>query len=374
MKKSLLIAALTLVSASAFASAARLNSLQSAAHLSDVQDIVTKPDTALSYGDALTLEFGSAGTSSAINGASGGFIRHMGDSAMAVYFGNKGTSATTWRNLADSTNLLGTENALNLIYATKMSGMNLGGGLYYSASSRKPDGTTVNTLKTQDASGLYVSARGLDGGKDTWDAQLSLGLSNNAKTNDTATTDKTMAGKTSYKLSGGYWMNTTYLYAYYQNSGATYKSSTATLNDFSNNQMVVGAVDSIKKDGNEFFYGASYKSTTNKDDGTTPAAAISTKTETTSIPLIAGLESDVTSWMTLRGSITQAVLVNSKKVASTTATTTKDDGASNTTVAAGAGFKFGKVMFDGTLNAGTTGNFGTDAAGFLASTSFTYLF
>ena len=373
MKNTLLIAALTLTSASAFASLARLNSLQSAAHLTDIQDITTRPDQALNYGDAITLEFGTASSATAAGTASGGFIRKMNDSALAVYMNNRTTSASTFRTLTGDASLLGTENALNLDYATKMTNMQVGVGLYYSASSRKPD--LVTSTKTQDATGIYLSAVA----PNAWDAQLAVGLSNNAKYNDTATTEKTVAGKSSYKLSGGYWMDSTYLYAYYQNTGATFKSSTATLNDFSNTEMLVGAIESMKKDGTEFFYGAAYKSVVNKDDGTLQTSSISAKSETTTLPLIAGIESEANSWLTLRGSITQSVLLNTRKIASSTSTTTKTDGGGDTTVAAGTGIKFGKVMFDGTLSATnnsavTNGTFGTDGANFIANTSFTYLF
>ncbi len=387
MKKSLLIAALTLVSASAFASKARLSALQSAAHLSDVQDVLTKPDSAASMPEFATMEFGQTGTATAVTGnqaaGSGGFSRKMGDAAFGAYLGDRPTMFNEFRTLSDSTNLLGTENGLNLFYGAKAGDMTWGVGLYYSASSRKPDGTPTTTTKSQDATGLSLSAAG--GGM--WDAQLNVGLTNNSKYNTTATNQNSLAGKTSYKLSGGYNISSTYIYAAYEGGGATYKSATTTIDDFSKTAITLGAVDSMKKDGTEFFYGVSYVTTTMKDDSTTPTTTILAKTETARLPLIVGLESEVTSWMVARGSISQSVLIDTRKVSTATAMTTNDSGASDTTLAAGIGLKFGKLTFDGTLSAATatttaaagtppssSGVFGLDGSNFLANTSFTYMF
>jgi hypothetical protein len=372
MNKSLLIAALTLVSASAFASKARLSALQSAAHLSDVQDVLTKPDQAAAMPEFATMEFGTAGSAATQATGSGGFVRSMGDAAIGAYLGNRPTFNSEYRNLSDSTNLLGTENGLNLFYGAKANDMTWGVGLFYSASSRKPDGTPTTANKSQDATGLSLSAATAG----MWDAQLNVGLSNNSKYNTSATNENAMAGKTTYMLSGGYHMNSTYLYASYEGGGATYKNSTATLNDFAKTGITLGAVDSMKKDGTEFFYGISYVMTTMKDDGTTPTTANLVKTETARLPLIAGFESDVASWMVARGSITQSVLVDTRKVSTATAATTNNSGDSDTTLAGGIGLKFGKLTFDGTLAAASsaTGTFGSDGTNFLANTSFTYMF
>ena len=59
MKKILLIAAVTMMSTSAIASKARKTALGSAAHLSDVNDILTKPDQAMNHGDSAIFELGN---------------------------------------------------------------------------------------------------------------------------------------------------------------------------------------------------------------------------------------------------------------------------------------------------------------------------
>lgn len=374
MKKILLIAAVTLMSTSAFASKARKAALSNAAHVSDFSDVLTKPDQALNHADTMALEVGGAytgsdtATASNTGKAEGGFVRKMDNSAWGLYLNNQATSASTFRPKT-GTNFLGVENGLNFIYAMGMGDMTVGGGLFYSKSSRAPDTASAGAPKaSQDAMGLYVSAASKAG----WDAQFALGLANNAKI-DTGSGDTKMTGKTTYKLSGGYWMDTMYFYAFYQNAGAKVENTAGTAtNDTTATSMALGVVNTHKKDGSEFFYGVAYNSSTTKED------VGNTKVESTGLPLVVGMEVDANSWLTLRGSITQNFfLMGTSKTSSASATTSKKDNAADTTVAAGAGLKFGKVTVDGTFAAASNtgdGTFGFDGANFMANTALTYAF
>ena len=64
-------------------------------------------------------------------------------------------------------------------------------------------------------------------------------------------------------------------------------------------------------------------------------------------------EADAASWLTLRGSVTQTVLLDTSKVETTPVAAGTDSefapGTNNTTVAFGAGLKFNKVTVDGAL-------------------------
>jgi hypothetical protein len=256
----------------------------------------------------------------------------------------------------------------------KMNDMTVGAGLFYASSNRKPDTAPGLTTKSQDASGLYLSAAS-NGGNGGWDAQLALGLSNNAKASTNGAADDTLKGKTTFKLSGGYEMDSLYVYANYSQGGATNAPAGGTYNmDRTDTGYQLGVIDSHKKDGTEFFYGGSYADATYKDDA---ASATTAKTEVSSLPLIMGLESDVMSWLTLRGSITQNVILGSTKATTPAGVVGVNNGnASNTVVAAGTGLHFGKMTFDATLASASnaTGVFGTDGANFMAMSSFTYLF
>ncbi|MFN7905840.1 MAG: hypothetical protein ACK5P5_11725, partial [Pseudobdellovibrionaceae bacterium] len=151
-----------------------------------------------------------------------------------------------------------------------------------------------------------------------------------------------------------------------------------------------------KKDGTDFFYGAALSMVTQKDDGqanTTSLGANIEKKETTTLPVVVGVEHDAMSWLVVRGSVTQNFLYSSDKVstkngATTDGVNTVDD---NTVVAAGLGFKFNKFILDATLAAAAHGNLGFDAGdapatgtadpdqsqarnNFLAKAALTYMF
>lgn len=375
MNKLILIAAALLSAGSAFASKARVDALQAPASLKDTFDIITKPDQALLYGDAMVLESGTAGNQGArpstgtYASAHGGFIRKGDNSAWALYFGNKTPSAHTYRTQMGT--YLDLENALNAIYATNMGDMSVGAGLFYAKSARKPDTAAVATPKaSQDAMGLYFSAESKAG----WDAAFSLGLGNNAKYDD-GTGENKMTGKTTYKLSGGYKMNSLYYYASMSAAGAKTEDSTAaTTGDRSDSGMALGVEDVHTKDGVMFAYGASYNTATYKEDatgGTSLGTGIA-KIEKNFLKLYAAVEADANSWLALRGSISQNVLMASTKASTSAGVASNIDNGDSTTVAGGATLKFGKASLDGTLATATSGVFGTND--FLASTAFTYNF
>jgi len=82
-----LIAAL--FSANAFASKARVNSLQGANHLIDTQTVFTVPSHLLLLNPYLTFEFGSPGTD-----AEGGIMRNVGNGKLLLYGGHQNTTDT----------------------------------------------------------------------------------------------------------------------------------------------------------------------------------------------------------------------------------------------------------------------------------------
>ncbi len=365
MKKLFVIAAVTIASASAFASKAREAALQSAAHLSDITDVVgyvsgsIKPDRALSYGDSLVVEFGTA---SASPNAEGGFIRKHGeDAAWGAFMGHKSTTMSYFRSQAATpANYLNQQNPLNLFYASKAGDMQWGAGLSYVNSEDK-----VNKQK-EAVTGLNASITSAMG----WDAQFAMGLGATAENNATVGSEKKLEGKSNMSIAGGYKMDTMYINGMYKMGSAkeTQTGVTAALMDIERTDLSVGVINSNKKDGADFFYGVSYNSTTIKNK-----LASEVKTETSSLPVLIGLEAEAASWLTLRGSLSQNVLVGSNKVSTGGTATTETVMADSTVAAAGAGLKFGKFTFDGVLKAGTTGLFGSDA-NFMTNASMTYMF
>lgn len=91
------------------------------------------------------------------------------------------------------------------------------------------------------------------------------------------------------------------------------------------------------------------------------------------LPITIGLEVEAANWMTLRGSVSQSTLISNTKIeAGGVATTETAPGANTTTVALGAGLKFNKLTFDGTLTTATTQTVNTTAL--LAQAGMTYWF
>lgn len=383
MKKLFVLAVVTIASASAFASKARLNALQNAAHLSDTQDVVghsngpIKPDQALNHGEWVSFEWGAnrstTNTPVAGNNAEGGFVRKMGDnSALGAYLGNKSDSYTTFMTLAVATTqvtqtgtgataLLNQSNPLNVYYASKAGDMQWGLNLFYVNNDDK-----ANKMK-ENIMGITASASSSAG----WDAQLTVGLGAEGKNEQTSGSEKSLKGGSNLGITGGYKMDTMYLYGSYKALAAKLTTGTNTNADWDISSMGVGIVNSHKKDGADFYYGVAYNTNTRKEK------QADSKVETVTMPVIIGVEAEATSWMVLRGSITQNVLLGSTKT-STSTTSSEVYPGDNTTVAAGAGLKFGKFMLDGTFTqaANSTANgtaLGTDA-NFVTNVGMTYTF
>ena len=360
MNKFTIVVAVALVATSAFASKARLGALQNSVHLEDTRDVVSsRPDQALAHGEfaAMELSANATGANDTTPNAEGGFVRKMGEnSALGAWIGNKSNLATTSLALVGSTPKL--QNPLNLYYASKMGEMMWGLGLNYSAAEDK-------FAKSKSTSmGLTASVSSNAG----WDAQLGLGLTGEATQADTTKYEQ----KSPVSLGGRYTMDTMYFYGSYAMYGGKSKNISAgtTNSEVDNNDLKIGVINSHKKDGADFFYGVSYMSSTSKiKDGA--------KTETTAFPVIIGVEADATSWLVLRASVTQNVLMASNKVTPASGTATTDSSMyDNTVTAAGLGLKLGKFMVDGSLAAtsGNSGKFGTNDAGFLSNVGMTYMF
>ena len=401
MKKALLIAAVALMSTSALASKARRTALGNAPQITDIQDIagdvqiggnmnIARPDKGAAYGEWATMEFGQTSGSNTAARSEGGFVRMMGNGALGVYLGQPNSTADGFRSAFDRTagfvatanQTLKQENPLRVFYGTKSGDMTWGVGLLYSSSKESTAGVAT-TARKQDASGLIASASG-----DVWDAQLGLGLSNNSKTT-VAAGDNSLTGKPTAQLSGGYKVDTMYVYGGYSTAGA--KADSATVNglvDRADSELRVGVVNSHKKDGTDFFYGIEYDSATATENSSTVGAtaaanslgvANSTKLESVKIPLYVGIEAEAASWLVLRGSIKHTVgLLGLVKTKITTNNNTDQEltGQDSTTVAAGAGIKWNKFSFDGVLASSTNagGTFGSDGTNFLTNASLTYTF
>ena len=365
MKKLMMIAVVTLASASAFASKARLSALSyngsntnglsaNAPHLIDTQTIFVNPADLTTMGSWATFETGStdatpATTPNTAPNAEAGFARASGDARWGFYLGHT-TIATTLRHVAVGSPAAGTylieENPINLFYAAKMADISWGLGLNYSNSDKKALGKQFSTGVT---GGMRMGA---------WDASLGLGVADTAEIGTNKWT-----GKMSADLRAGYAMDTWYFYGQYNMNGGKHEVASATTADLENSMIKLGAINTTKVDGGEFFWGAAYAMDTVNNKAGTGA-----KTESSYLPFVVGIEADAASWLVLRGSVTQDVLLSQEKK-SPGETTTR---ANNTTVAAGAGIKFNKFTLDGAIAGQSTGVI--NGASLLTTAGLTYNF
>lgn len=396
MKKTLLLAALTMAAAPAFASKARLNALGNADHLDDIQRVFDRPYQAGGHGELATIEFGTnaAPSSSTTITAEGGFVRQMGDASyLGAYVGHLPTALTDASGGAlvqapnvgvltsnQSGALFSTlNNAISVFYASKMGDMTWGAQLYYMSNNQNTN-ATVSTLniKNRNASLAGVSF-GLDAAN--FDVDLSVGLQGKLNYQDQLTEVQTNLNSTAnYALHGTYKMDTLRIFGKYGMSSATASFSNSSPADakIDTTSMAAGVIDSRKKDGTEFYYGATYSMTTFKGNPSTGDRKI----EANTLPLIIGVEAEAASWLVLRGSVVQPLLGGNKVTATsatTGVTTVNTDNTQGSTIGAGAGFKFGKFTMDTFMAAATTGTVtlatdGTTSERFLTQASLTYMF
>lgn len=398
MFKSILTAtAILSVAAPAMASKARVASLQNAAHIIDTQSIFDNPAKSYLLGDFAILEMGATSTSSngvntpenfVTNGGSagaavfygenaeGGFVRSYGDSKLGFYLGRKSAFTTRVRNLLG---FAGQENPFEIIYSFQAMDLKWGASLNYSKSDKKVAGGQ----QSQDAMGIRLGVIGSN-----WDAGLTVGLGSNATGNaasgfglTTADADSEYKGTTGFKVSGGYWFDNTYVFGNFYQDGAELTGMTGaggfagvTAAKIEQSQYEIGVIDTIKAEGMNFFYGVSYIGFTSDDKDDNAAVDASFKAEQTQLPFVVGVEADAASWLVLRASARQNVILGSNKSNGGDSLTN----ANNTTVALGAGMKFNKFTLDSTLAAGsvpaTAGNGLIDATNLMANASLTYLF
>lgn len=341
--KKLIGLVLIIVGSSALASKARYTALGKAEHLTDTQTMFSIPSDIMLLPEAMEFNFGSNAVG---QNTDGGMMKAMGEARVGFFLGAM--------DAARGSGYLGVENPFTILYGAKAGDMNWGVGFTYAASDKK-----MTALATDDQNQSFMKLTGSVGMGDTTVA-LDLGLADKAKGN---TTNET------YEMTNAP-MN---LAAYHKVSDWTvygkYESNTNKLKETAEvktteSTITLGGVHAMKKEGADFFYGFAYRMMNQK--------AGDVKTQETTMPFILGIEADAASWLTLRGSVTQNVLLGGEKVTGNATPTGMDSVDHNTTVNAGMGFKFTKSVIDITLTAANTG--AINGSSFGANAGMTYLF
>lgn len=277
--KKVLVIALALASVNAFASRARVQALGNSPQLVDTQTVYSNPADILVLGDYVNFESGTTTGGAENVNAEGMITRSMGDSKLGLGLGHQYKNASAvWglRALSGVAGIVSQQNPVSLFYGVKMNDMLIGGSLVYSNYNDKQ-----NNIK-ESSSGLRLGLR-----TGNWDAKLGLGLGNNFD----GGADK-FKGTLGVSGGVGYMMDDIYLNGSFSSAGFKVENASgaekSTLDDSS---LTVGALKSVKKDGNELFYGISLVSAKRKTNTTLPS--VSEKTTTTlDLPLTVGMEVD----------------------------------------------------------------------------------
>jgi hypothetical protein len=329
--KNLLTIAIVLASVNVFATRASNTALGNSAHLTDRYS----PEVIAADGEMFVLESGTTTTTTAnavLNkNAEGQLVKAVGPGFLSLGLGHLDPSILTLRNgvIANVPTIVNQQNPLEVAYGLKMDGMNIGGGLIYSNYNDK-----FNDVK-ESSMGLKF---GLS--TDLFYARAKVILADKYDTAALA-----YKGKPTFDLTGGMNFGSTSVHAMISSYGAKV-TPVGGADTVDTEVMGIGvkAVDTIKSEGNDFFYGIGLTSVTAKEK------VGDTKSSELNMPLIIGLEANALSWLKLRASVTQDVLLSNEKSENATATTSETNPGLNTTqFAAGAGIVYNKITVDGTL-------------------------
>lgn len=380
-----LLAAATMIAGPAFASKSRVEALSNAKTVAfDVVDLAEKPGRINALPDQVNFEFGGsklaysatgAGTGSNPN-AEGGIIRSFGAHKLGAYIGRQSSNfnyIAAGSVNADGTPRLGAhftadtqqylDNPLTLTYGSKMGDLAWGASLYYANSTRKTANAAGNNF-SKSAQGLTFSI-----GDDVWEAYVVLSLGAQVKDDSTAgaTQGNVAKGNSAMKLGGQYSFGSTLAFLDYSSLAAQYAQGAAgtVTSKLGVTSYALGVESMVKGEGTHFFYGVKYVAASEAQTSEN-SALNGVKVETASLPLTFGIEADAASWLVLRGSISQPVLLGNTTVKTAAASNT-DSMIDNATVKFGSSLKFNKFSVDMLMAAGTNGqlnanNFGTSAA------------
>ncbi len=343
MKHLLLLAVALSFSTSAFATKARLKALGNSFHLTDTQGVYASPYQVTALDNFISLESGKTTSTSLTDAAEGAILTTISpESKVLVSIGHLDETVLTQRLFANNV-LTKTyklqQNPLEVIYNYKEGSTVWALGMYYSNFNDKL------TSEKESSSGLRLAA---NYGNFKWKTQL--GLTNSAVDATGDSLDSNMY----FNLGLRYTQNTL-RYGLDFTTWNVSQTSAGAVNASAGYQNILARITQVNKiENGEFFTGISLDQTNIKDKITDK------KFSRLIAPLLMGAEVNASDWLTLRGSISQTVLIAQSKdeVGFTAAAVTGATGvvngefsaeANNTIVAVGTGMNVGKVQIDATL-------------------------
>jgi hypothetical protein len=340
MKKQLTVAlGLAVLATPAFATKARLQALgedsYGSAYISDNRNVWLNAAQIHNHKDLVTYELGgnAAADSAATSRGEGGLYRTTGNHVYGVHFGG---ASTTSNNLRTGAGLVGADEKNNI-------------DLFFGGDAGVKWGAAVGYAKTSDESSPLTSeavkAR-LGAIMGDTQAYANVDVANMAK--DTAGVK--YEGKMGYQLGAiQAWQGNTVFVDWSNYSG---QQVGATKKDLSTDTLTLGLGRVHKlNDKTNMFARASYSMSKAENETKTNTASCTGLNckdyESTQVPVVVGVETEASSWLTLRASIAQVVwgTEDSKNAERTI---------NQTTVNAGASLKFGELTVDGVVGNSTT--------------------
>ena len=346
MKKQLAVAAgLALLSTSAFATKARLQALgqggtakglQGSFFLDDSRNVFLNPASLNEMSNYVVTEWGTANDaadSDSAPHAEGGFFRDGGSINYGLYLGNEynfNNSVKTTNNMQE------TDNNLDLFFAGNM-GFDWGARISYSSSSNKPNG---GIEVENDTLGLGL---GINHGKVGAYANLLL---KDESAGSSSSADDKFEADLGLNLGVSYDHKNMTFYADYDKQGNERTVSSAKT-EVETTQINVGVANKMAmNETSMMFVDFRFNSTETETKG-------SNTVKTTALPLTIGFETQANSWLALRASVSQNIIVNDTETETVGSGTTEQTQDNTTNINAGATLTFGKLTVDGVI--GTTG-------------------
>ena len=406
MTKNILVtvAFFLLLSSQAMASKARMQALgqpmEGSFYLMDSRNVFKNPATIGAVPSHVVVETGSQKPQppnspieqyNGTPGAEAGFFREFGGMKAGFFVGREHVSVTKARlsytevEVTDNNEILSKDrfltqtNPFEVFIGQDMEGMTWAGSIYYSAAGGDAKESSM--------------AISLGAMSDEFEVYLRQGLSNTAEytTSGEAGITRKFKGNGGTSIGGAYHMGDYTVFADYKGGGHDLENATngvpipvgeGTVSDrsgkYEGTNIVLGISQQTKFEEKAFvFWAVEYMSV-----GTKAKSAVGNvehNMTTTRLPFTVGMESPLSTWLTVRGSLRQSIFLDEQKTeVKGTSTTTSKAAQGGSTVNVGLSFIFDKVSIDGTLSVGETGYLNFAANGddnhFLSNLSVSYIF
>jgi len=395
MKKQIVCATLLAgLSSATFASKARMIALgedgdRGSSVYSDVRNVFTNPAVMNRLKNMVTLEWGADAKGATQNTnvaprAEGGLFKDAGVIRYGAYHGyianfdrnytGFAPSATpaTPADVNDPAKYAVPGNSFNLFLAGD-AGIEWGVRLQYASQTKK----NANAATTNLTDEYSFSGFGLGFGILMGDLSASSNLTFTDKSEyKQPTVTNSLKGKFGFDLNVAYTWETFTFLGSFETRGLEHtpvSTNTVANDEYTKTIFKFGAAHrcAVAENVSVVTTGKFVMNNQKKVAKTSATASTETKINTTTLPVTVAVEAAATSWLTLRGSVSQSLLINNQKTETTTtpapATTTapSEEPATDAVVAAGASLKFGDFSVDGLLGYGQAATTDADKEGSL---------